>query len=705
MGEGSIIWSSIYIITGILSFLLSLDILLKQRHSILHQRFFIYGLATSLHLFTNAFKLAVPDVDLSLRLFRVSNSLYFVSIGLLAYLVYGFIANGEKEKDYYLILIPPVFIVTVSAFISYKAKLSDFGWVFIPNPPLTIEGIVTFLYMTGYSIFITIVLYNSIKRAKAPWLRKKYSLMLFGFTVFQIMGIMLLNALLISFENIPPTSGPFYFLSFVFLSYSFAIGPPKEIVLTGMGNPLTNSYQKFLNKLIDIAPPDELGLKTMDLLEYLDKTRLSDVVTYDRLRIILNAEKIESLNSIQALDKTLEYFETRDWAHRAADELMEVLESIYFNLKSQDEKEAFKTIIMNHQEYLKKTDIIYGLATGEFLSFISPDASLEGLPEWEAVVRTYRRLLLPVRKHIAGPLAPEFFKKMRSMDVVKHLDVSTDGEIGVERLVAYVRTIPNGRRVEAVREAFNVLLSAVSAYLARENADLFENYLGVVRRIFMLNSGAKGVWKTYYSLVDRLSTDIGRSRITRLTCMEDCRAEDLNAFSEAFGLTHDRLIRRKILLEYNPKYLYEPYVAKAVREIYANTERCVMLLRPASGVLSQIPTLENVKLIPVVTVGAKPGESVSFDDVTQMINAINRSLDSEMHTWIILDISDMILSTSMEQAYAFARHAIELVSAKDGSAIFMLNEPAHDDNVKTAFEGLFSTILQVAEKPRLLKLV
>ncbi|MEM3388548.1 MAG: hypothetical protein QXI42_11355 [Thermoproteota archaeon] len=510
---------------------------------------------------------------------------------------------------------------------------------------------------------------------------------------------------MIYFENIPPTSGPFYFLSFILLSYSFTIGPPKEVILTRLDNPLTDSYRKFLNKLIDVAPPDELGLKTMDLLEYLDKTRLSDVVTYDRLRIILNAEKIESLNSIQALDKTLEYFEGREWTHRAADELMEVIESIYFNLKSSEDKEAFRTIIMNHQEYLKKTDIIYGLASGEFLAFISSDASLEGFPEWEAVLRLYRRLLLPVRKLIAGPLAPEFFKRMRSMDVAKHLDVSTDGEIGIDRVIAYVRTIPNGRRLETVTETFNALLSTVLSYLAREDVSLFENYLGVMRRIFMLNCGAKGVWKTYYSLVDRLTSEIGRQRITRLVRMEDSSVEDLNAFSGAFGLTHDKLLRKKILFEYNPKYLYEPYVAKAVREIYANTERCVMLLRPASGVLSQIPTLENVKLIPVVTMGAKPGESVSFDDVTQMINAINRSLDSEMHTWIILDISDMILSTSMEQAYAFARHAIELVTAKNASAIFMLNEPAHDLSVKTAFEGLFSTILQVDDKPRLLKLV
>ncbi|MBO3808174.1 MAG: hypothetical protein FGF50_01050, partial [Candidatus Brockarchaeota archaeon] len=283
--------------------------------------------------------------------------------------------------------------------------------------------------------------------------------------------------------------GLLYFFSFMFIWYGFQIPPPKEVVLSHMGNPLTNSYQKFLSKLIDVAPPDELGLKSMNLLEYLDKTRLSDVVTYDKLRIILNAEKVEQLNNIEALDKTLEYFESRDWTRNAADELTDVLESIYLNLGSPEDKEAFKTVIMNHQEYLKKTDIIYGLASGEFLAFISPDASLEGLPEWEAILRMYRRLLLPVRRLVThDPLAPEFFKNLRSMDVAKYLDVSPEGAIGIDRVIAYVRTIPNGRRVETITETFNALLSAVLNHLVKEDPSLFENYLGVIRRIFMLNS-------------------------------------------------------------------------------------------------------------------------------------------------------------------------------------------------------------------------
>ncbi len=692
-------WSLTYFTSAFIAIGTALYILLKNRKSLLHLLFFIFGVISSSYLFVNFLVINTIDPDIALKLFRFSNSLYFVSLALLLIFVRTLAEKGEN----WMYIIPPMLIVTVSVFIPYNLEWSVYGWKFWANP--SIEGVFVFIYLFSYGFLIVFHLNDLRKKAAMAWLRRKYSLILWSVIIFQLLGVIFTNVLMLVWKDVPHIGGLLYFVSFMFIWYGFQIRPLGGVVLSRMGNPLADSYQKFLNKLLDVAPPDELGLKTMNLLEYLDKTRLSDVVTYDRLRIILNAEKVESLNHIQALDKTLEYFESRDWTSSVADELTNVLESMYFNLKSPEDKEAFKTVIMNRQEYLRKTDVIYGLASGEFLAYISPDMSLEGLPEWEAVLRLYKRLLLPVRKLIAGPLAPEFFKKLRSMNVAKHLDFSTQGEIGIDRAIAYVKTLPNGRRFETVTESFNVLLSTVLSYLVKEDASLFESYLGIMRRIFMLNSGVKGVWRTYYSLVDRLSVEIGRQRITRLVRMEDSGVEDLNAFSEAFGLTHDRLLRKKILFEYNPKYLYEPYVAKAVREIYANTERCVMLLRPGSGVLSQIPTLENVKLIPVVTMGAKPGESVSFDDVTQMINAINRSLDSEMHTWVIVDVSDMILSTSMEQAYAFARHAIELISAKNGSAIFMLNEPAHELSVKTAFEGLFSTILQVAEKPRLLKLV
>lgn len=79
---------------------------------------------------------------------------------------------------------------------------------------------------------------------------------------------------------------------------------------------------------------------------------------------------------------------------------------------------------------------------------------MEGLPEWE-VLRLYKRLLIPVRKFIAGPMAPEFFKRIRSMDVAKHLDVSTDGEISVDRASAYVGMMPNRRGVKRPGERVN----------------------------------------------------------------------------------------------------------------------------------------------------------------------------------------------------------------------------------------------------------
>ncbi|MEM3490401.1 MAG: hypothetical protein QXO75_12230, partial [Nitrososphaerota archaeon] len=355
----SMYWSLTYLASAIIAISTALYVLLRNRKSLLHFLFFIYGVVSSSYLFVNFLVRIILNPETALRLYRFSNSLYFISIALT--LIFVRALAGKKEN--WMLIIPPMLIVTVSVFIPYEILWTDFGWKFLAVP--TVEGVFVFLYLISYCTAIIFHLYNLRKKAEVPWLRKKYKVMLWGVLLFQMIGLILSNALMVVWSDLIHIGGFLYFFSFMFLWYGFQIQPPKEVVLTRMGNPLTDSYRKFLNKLIEVAPPDELGLKTMDLLEYLDKTRLSDVVTYDRLRIILNAEKIESLNSIQALDKTLEYFEGREWTHRAADELMEVIESIYFNLKSPEDKEAFRTIIMNHQEYLKKTDIIYGLASGE----------------------------------------------------------------------------------------------------------------------------------------------------------------------------------------------------------------------------------------------------------------------------------------------------------------------------------------------------
>jgi hypothetical protein len=695
-------WSYIYAISGLVSLALSVDVLLRQRESPTHQLFFIYGLTASLNVLVSFLKLNAPDVELALELFRLSNALYFISIGVLAYFVYELLGT---RKASWLVLIPPMFAVGMAALLPYDEKLTNYGWVFLPHQAITIESIVVFAYLFGYSLFIGFELYDYMRKAKAPWLTRKYGLMLLGLVILPIVGVAGLNAFMMIYESIPPMVGPLHLVSFLLLWYGFKMEQQKGVGLTQMGGEFSDAYRNFISRFLDVAPSDELGLKTVNLLEYLDKTRLSEIVTYDRLRIILNVEKLDRLDNIQALDKTMEYLEGKDWSDKLAGPFTEVLENVYISVAPDQEKtDAFKEVLANHQAFLMKTDVIYGFSRGQFLELLGPDGSLVSLPEWEVSVRIYKRLLLPIRRFITGPIVAEFYKKVRSMDLVKYLDVSQDGEITTDKLASHLETIPEERRASVIRDAFDPLISWIAQSLASSDPTSFTKWMKTVRRIVVMNADAKGTWRTFASLANRLSKDMGRDRVKDLVLLEGSRPESLNVFSGVFGLSHEKLLHEKTLIEYDPRFLYEALITQAIEEISANTERCVVFTRRGSAIHRVAASIENCEVVILATPGAQNAASVPFNDITRIIHATGKAMESELETWILFDnLSDLMFSTSFEQAYVFARHATDVIASKNGSALFLLNKTAHNQETRSAFESLFSTIVEIAEGTKLVK--
>jgi len=687
-------------VSALLSLGIAVNVLLTDRRSLLHRLFFAFGLVSTSYLLVNFFVVNAPSTDVAMELLRFSNALYFISIAMLAYFVYTL---AEMEKGSWLLFIPPMLAVTAAVFIPYDLRLTDFGWRFQAIPSL--EGFVAFLYLLSYSLFIALLLYDLAKKARVAWLSRKYWLMLLGFVVFQVFGVFFFNAILLLVQGLPHVGGILYFLSLIPIWYGFKMEQPKEVRLTQAGSKFSDAYRQFISRFLEVAPSDELGLKTINLLEYLDKTRLSELVTYDRLRIILNVDKMEQLDNIQALDKTVEYLEDKEWSGKLANPLLEVLESVHQSvLDTQETLEGFKGVLLNHQDFLKRTDVIYGFHKGQFLEFIGPDDSLSDRPEWEVALRTYKRWLLSIRAFLVGDIAPELFKMLRSTDVVKYLDVSPEGEIGIDRVLSYVGALPQERRAEAVRTGFGALMSWVAQNLMAKDSASFTKWLRIVRKIVILNTGAKGVQKTYRSLVARLSNDMGRLRIRDLILFEGHRAEELDAFSSSFGLSHESLLYERVLVEYDPRFSYEYFVGQLLSEVSANTERCVVFTRSGGVIQRMALGLENVECRILATPGVEEENSVPFNDITRLIHAVSTALDSEIETWILFDnLSDLILPVGVEQAYVFARHATDLIGARNGSAVFLMNKSAHSAADRAAFEGLFSKIMEIGEKVILVK--
>jgi hypothetical protein len=695
-------WSFPYIASALISLWLSWDVLTRNRDSPTHQRFAVFGLTSSFYLIASFLMMISPDKDLALKMAVLSESLYFISIGLLAYFAYDL--GGTKEVAW-LVLIPPPLVTALSLFIPREAKLTSFGWVVTAQPSITVEGVLTFVYLASYSLLIGLAFYDLAKNSKAPWLTRKYVLMLVGFLLFQVVGVVVANSLMLVFANVPHLGGLLYFLSFVSIWYGFKMEGPNEVGSTQSGTESSEAYRRFINRFLQIAPSDELGLKTVDLLEYLDKTRLSEFVTYDRLRIILNVERMDRVDSIQALDRTMEYLESKDWSQKLAEPFLDVLETVYVSAApSRERTETFKGVLMNHESFLRRSDVIYGFSRGQFLELYGQDGSLTDLPEWEVSLRMYKRMLLPIRKFISGKVFAEFSKKVRSMDIVKYLDVTQDGEISIDRVEAHLEALPEKGRAEAVRNGFNPLMSWIAQSLAKEDHSSFVKWLRTCRRAAVLNKGAKGAWRTYVSLTNRLSRDLGYEETEDLVLLEGHKAEDLNAFSSVLGLSHERLLHERILIEFDPRFSFEYYIGQLLYEVCANTERCVVFTRGGSAILHAASDLENVECRILATPGVQDEDSVPFNDVTRLIYAVDKALESEMETWVLFDnLSDLILPVGLEQAYVFARHSTDLISSKKATAVFLMNKAAHSQSDRAAFEGLFSTIVELGEKVNLVK--
>lgn len=709
-------WSIFYIISAVMSLILYLNLLIKNQNSLIYQKFFLYGIIASIYLTIGTYVINAPNKELAIYAAQVASSIYYISIGLFAYLTRSLLLIKDDSRSL-LILMGPMLIVPLSVLHPREAILTNFGWVVkgMSTTDFRFDDLFVFIFIIFYFILISKNIYNLISKTKLTSLKRKYFI-LCGSFLFQFVAVFLVNALMVLLElrDIPHLSGFLYFSSLVCMWYALKIESPKEISvveksekeqeLTKDVSNISKSYKNFLEKFIKVAGEDELGLKIIDFIEYLDRTRLNEVVTYDKLRIIMKAESIENVDNIQALDRTIEYLSKKDWGYKLASSFIDVMESIFQIVKDDvDQRGAFDSIIIKYQEFLKSSDVVYGLKEGTYLAFMQPDDSLGKLPEWSALVRFYVRLLLPLRKFIIGPIKAEFLRTLRSFDVIKFLEVSEDGEIAFEHMIEYVGSLPDKRRTEAVRSNFNTLLTWLMHMLLEYDPSFYVSYLKTIRRIVKLNAEIKGVWRSYFLLIDKASKELGRKNVKDLVLSEGYSYADLDAFSSTLGLNHDKLVHNIITAEYDPRYQYEQYVGLAMREVLANTEKCVLFTRLGSRVLEVARELGEVELKVMTTINTM-GEGIPFNDTSRLLDLVGRELESEFPTWVVFDnVSDLVLAVGFDEAYIFARRVIDLMASKGASLLLLMNRGAHSREVVQTIEGLSTRIIEIAERPRLVR--
>lgn len=150
----------------------------------------------------------------------------------------------------------------------------------------------------------------------------------------------------------------------------------------------------------------------------------------------------------------------------------------------------------------------------------------------------------------------------------------------------------------------------------------------------------------------------------------------LSRFSSCLDIEHEQLRGRKILFEYDPGSGYERCVRDFCLEAQAHYEDLAVLTSKASALHNSIRSDEGIDIIlhsdgPVIT---------------PILNKYN-----EGNLALVYDnISDHALSSGFDVAYGYLRNVLGLIEDNRITALFLLNQKAHDHRELASFRGLFS---------------
>jgi len=172
-----------------------------------------------------------------------------------------------------------------------------------------------------------------------------------------------------------------------------------------------------------------------------------------------------------------------------------------------------------------------------------------------------------------------------------------------------------------------------------------------------------------------------------------------HAFSKTFGLNHQQMVGRRILLEFDPMSHYEKAIRDFATEALANVEPVVIFTRRGSAIHSSLREQKSVKFFCLTQQISVPKEFsenemlLPSNDTSLMLDVFDKTLKAQPQGAInvVFDsLSDLVLSVGFEKTYRFMRYAVEMLASPRNTVLFLLNQTAHDPKVTSSLRGLFS---------------
>ena len=503
------LWLLQYLIAAIISLMVSfyaVHLERKRPHppSLALKYFFTFGLSIFVWEIVAYLQRSASNPDSALIFIRLlsissvlSQSTYLAAI----------LSIRKKSLMTPLIFLPAWINVCITSFISYDFRLTKYGWSYQVTQPSTAFFIVTLIYL-GYLVATILSLIKLIVEARSKQLKRKYEVLLGSFLVFQAIGMPLTNYLLMINPNFPPLGGVLHLATFLFIAYALMIQEEKIPLISHFTlEDFPKVYSSFLTILYNKTGNASLGEESFKFGDFIKDSGIEDYVMLSEkgitFKMPINLDHVDLINrNLKLLEKNFEDSEISDLYLRVLDAAYQIL------------GEKFNEIIEDNEAFLKRSDLIYGIADGRFLEKISKDDSLKSFDEIESCLKIYKRLLLPIDAEVLSSVDSQ--KRLAMHYATRNVTITKYGEILMQKAEESVKNLPEEEQLPITIESFNSFVSWIYERALKRLGGETQRILNTLQKILALNKEIATKLNVYDTFLETLVSRIPQKGIQQL---------------------------------------------------------------------------------------------------------------------------------------------------------------------------------------------
>jgi hypothetical protein len=227
-----------------------------------------------------------------------------------------------------------------------------------------------------------------------------------------------------------------------------------------------------------------------------------------------------------------------------------------------------------------------------------------------------------------------------------------------------------------------------------------ENTVGTVWTPFIMEITAVNVEHLTETEVTELLKAFGGGDVAPVKFID--LLENRSLFSQSIGLDHERLVGRKVLLEFDPVSNYEKIVDSLTKESMANVEPIFVFTSSKSSIHTYLAKQPTIKFFLTSLSTSTPKSSsentvlLPAKNVPLILDTLSKVLETyaDANICFVFDIlSDLLTSVGPEKTFIFLRHALDMLSSEKVTSLFLLNTSAHNAEVVSRVKMLLPNLL------------